>query len=205
MKTKKLLEESLGGVVFIDEAYSLVNDGKDSFGSEALTTLNLFMSEHPNEIVIIFAGYENMLEKTIFRAQPGLKRRCNWFFHIEGYSGEGLAKIFVLQLKQWGWKVHKSVDLVAFFNQNSRYFTNFGGDTAKFAFYCKLYQMDQEFVEVTTVQASNNENRRGVKRKVSSVASQCITEGTLEIALAKYRSNRSEKEPETTSHLMMYS
>ena len=58
-KTRTLLEESRGKVLFIDEAYNLVTDERDSFGKVALTALNKFMSENPDEIIVIFAGYHD--------------------------------------------------------------------------------------------------------------------------------------------------
>lgn len=204
IKTKKILEECLGGVLFIDEAYSLVHDDRDAFGMEALTTLNLFMSDHPNEIIVIFAGYDELLEKTIFKRQPGLRRRCSWFFSIEPYTAEGLTDIFKQQLAKVSWQIAETIDIVAFFRKNIKYFTNYGGDTLKFAFYCKLYQMDSEFIEITD---PSQKSPRGKKRKLAPTPSptQCITEDTLELALEKYRKNRIEKEPESQPHSMMYS
>lgn len=183
IKTKKLLEECLGGVLFIDEAYSLIQEDRDSFGMEALTTLNQFMSEHPNEIIVIFAGYTDLLNKTIFLRQPGLKRRCSWYFDIEKYTGEGLASIFRLQMKKYGWEVAPTIDLPRFFTQHIDDFTNYGGDTEKFAFYCKLYHMDSEFVRISS------ESR---KRKVAET-NQIISEETLKIAFDKYKQNRVER------------
>lgn len=183
IKTKKLLKECLGGVIFIDEAYSLIHKENDAFGMEALTTLNQFMSEHSDEIIVIFGGYTDLMNKTIFLHQPGLKRRCSWFFDIEEYTGEGLANIFRLQMKRYGWKIDSSVDLGRFFTCNIADFTNYGGDTEKFAFYCKLYHMDSEFVRIS------QESR---KRKVAET-NQTISEETLQIALEKYRHNRVER------------
>ena len=138
IKTEKLLKDSLGKVLFIDEAYSLINDDKDTFGSECLTTLNRFMSEHASEIVIIFAGYKELLEKTIFKAQPGLKRRCAWNFEIKPYTEVGLSKIFEKQLKNNGWLLQDDVDIISFFKENLSDFPYYGGDTLKLAFYCKI-------------------------------------------------------------------
>jgi hypothetical protein len=138
MKTEKLLRDSLGKVLFIDEAYSLINDDKDSYGYECLSTLNRFMSEHSDEIVIIFAGYKEMLETTIFKAQPGLKRRCTWNFEIKGYSEVGLAKIFKKQLANNGWALCDNVDIVGFFKENLRDFPHYGGTTLQLTFYCKI-------------------------------------------------------------------
>lgn len=74
-KTIKLLEENLGKVLFVDEAYSLINGPHDEFGMEALTALNLFLSQRPREIIVVFAGYKDLLQTGVYSVQPGLKRR----------------------------------------------------------------------------------------------------------------------------------
>jgi DNA polymerase III delta prime subunit len=148
LKTEKLLRESLGKVLFIDEAYSLVNDDKDSFGKEALTVLNRFMSEYSDRIIIIFAGYKELLDQTIFYYQPGLKRRISWNFEIEKYSEKGLSEIFMNQLGNNKWKLAEDVNLEIFFNENKEEFPHFGGDTLRLAFYCKICYATEVFDNV---------------------------------------------------------
>lgn len=147
IKTKALLEKNIGKVLFIDEAYLLYNGGSgtnDTFGMEALTTLNEFMSRHAGEIIVIFAGYQELMDDTIFKAQPGLKRRCLWSFDIKGYTSTGLANIFRYQLHNGGWDVHDDVDLNQFFEENKQNFTEFGGDTEKLTYHCRLaYSRDR--------------------------------------------------------------
>jgi hypothetical protein len=145
MKTEKLLKDSIGKVLFIDEAYSLINDEKDSYGREALCVLNRFMSEHPSELIIIFAGYKEMLDSTIFYYQPGLKRRCAWNFEIKGYSENGLAKIFESQLKENDWALDPKLDIVKFFKNHLNEFPNYGGDTLRLAFYTKICYSSEVF------------------------------------------------------------
>jgi len=157
IKTYNLLLKNLkeGKVTFIDEAYSLVTGERDTFGLEALTTLNKFMSEHP-EAIIIFAGYKDLMQETIFKYQPGLKRRCAWVLEIEGYSPAGLAQIFLSQLSQHGWTLDPSINLVDFFLRNRNSFPNFGGDTGKLAFYCKLAYSDYIFRNFSTLESDPN-------------------------------------------------
>jgi DNA polymerase III delta prime subunit len=146
-KTQKLLMSTLeeGKVLFIDEAYSIVLDEKDSFGHEALNELNRFMSEHP-ELVVIFAGYKDKIEKTLFTYQPGFKRRCTWLFEIANYTGEMLADIFKKQLARECWEYKGSTDeLIKFFNDKIKNFDAFGGDTTRLAFYCKLKFSELKF------------------------------------------------------------
>ena len=159
IKTEKLLQESLGKVLFIDEAYSLINDEKDAYGYECLTTLNRFMSEHSSEIVIIFAGYKDLLEKTIFKAQPGLKRRCTWHFEITGYTEKGLSQIFESQLENNGWLLDTDVNIRDFFKTNLKEFPYFGGDTLKLVFYCKICYSKEVF-------DNRHENNKVVNQKI---------------------------------------
>lgn len=139
IKTKNLLEKCKGMVIFIDEAYSLFNggDGNDSFGMEALTAINEHMSRYPRNNIFIFAGYEDLMDKTIFKVQPGLKRRCMWTFNIDNYSPEGLSKIFEYQIKLKKWSLEKN-NLHSFFDKYIDKFPEFGGDTEKLAYHCKL-------------------------------------------------------------------
>ena len=138
LKTEKLLQENFGKVLFIDEAYSLINADNDSFGQEALTVLNRYMSEHGDKIIIIFAGYSDLMKQTIFKSQPGLKRRCSWNFEIPGYSPEGLSKIFIKQMHEKGWKLSPDIDLIKFFKEHASCFPHYGGSTLQLCFYCKL-------------------------------------------------------------------
>lgn len=137
IKTTKLLEESLGKVLFIDEAYSILQSPEDSFGMEALTTLNLFLSNHPNEILVIFAGYKDLLESGPFAAQPGLKRRFMWHFDCDGYSIEELYEIFKFKLNQKKFKVECDEEIVALFKEYDC-FPNYGGDIDKLIFFTDL-------------------------------------------------------------------
>ncbi len=136
-KTKKLLMENRGKVLFVDEAYSLVEGLDDKFGIEAATTLNLFASQHPNEIIIIFAGYKNLLEKGIFTAQPGLKRRFMYHFHCDGYTPEQLFKIFKLQLAKKGWGITDEPEAIKIFIKEKDAFPFSGGDTERLTNYAK--------------------------------------------------------------------
>ena len=138
IKTEKLLNSSIGKVLFIDEAYSLINDDRDSYGREALTVLNRFMSEHSHDIVIIFAGYKDLMESTIFKYQPGLKRRCSWIFEIKGYTENGLSEIFIKQLEKESWTLSPDINIVDFFKTNLKDFPAYGGDTQRLVFYCKI-------------------------------------------------------------------
>ena len=137
-KTKKLLEENLGKVLFVDEAYSLINGPHDEFGMEALTTLNLFLSEHSKEIIVIFAGYKDLLETGPYSVQPGLKRRFMWQFDCDGYTPDQLFEIFKMQLAKKGWGLTNEAAVRRLFTENHDAFPAFGGDTERAGFFAEL-------------------------------------------------------------------
>lgn len=182
IKTRELLESNLGKVVFIDEAYSLINGERDTFGMEALTILNQFMSEHSDEIIIIFAGYKNLMQKTIFNAQPGLRRRCAWVFDVESYTAEGLADIFKIQSVKNGWNICPTVNLVDFFKKNIEKFPSFGGDTNRLLFHCGLEYSNVKFEEAFISASSNT----------SFLIDRILTEAIMVEALKSLSSNDAE-------------
>jgi DNA polymerase III delta prime subunit len=138
-KTKELLARNRGKVLFIDEAYSLVSDGhgQDSYGREALNILNRWMSERPDEIVIIMAGYQDKIENGLFRSQPGLVRRFMWTFDCSGYNIDELFEIFKQQLGS-KWKLKNPLSARKLFHEHADSFPNFAGDTLKLVNYVTI-------------------------------------------------------------------
>lgn len=92
IRTKQMCEKALGGVLFIDEAYSLNVEGRD-FGGEALETLLTFMEEHRGEFVVIATGYPELMEKFL-DANPGLRSRFDTSILFEDYSEKELMEMF---------------------------------------------------------------------------------------------------------------
>lgn len=92
IKTQKVIQEALGGVLFIDEAYALVNDQEDSYGKEAIETILKAMEDHRNELVVIVAGYDDLMHNFI-DSNPGLRSRFNKYFHFPDYNGDDLLRI----------------------------------------------------------------------------------------------------------------
>ena len=95
LKVKKVIDEAKGGVLFIDEAYSITeNDHSDSYGRECLTELTKALEDYRNDLIVIVAGYTEPMNH-FFASNPGLKSRFNTFIEFPDYSAEELLSIFV--------------------------------------------------------------------------------------------------------------
>lgn len=139
-RTKKFIHANRGKVIFLDEAYNMINGTQDSFGNEAINTINQHLSEFPNETVFIFAGYEEKLKDTIFKAQPGLERRCMWHFTCDKYTGKELYAILLLQLKKEGIEIlgRDGNKVCRYIEKHIEDFKNQGGDMERVTFYLQL-------------------------------------------------------------------
>lgn len=110
IKTQKVIQQALGGVLFIDEAYSLANDTQqDSYGKEALETILKAMEDHRNELVVIVAGYDALMHKFI-DSNPGLSSRFSKYFQFPDYTSEELLKIFVRFCKNNGYTLEPGTE-----------------------------------------------------------------------------------------------
>ena len=99
VKTNKIIDSALDGVLFIDEAYSLVQGAKEDFGQEAISTLLKRMEDDRNRIVVILAGYSTEM-KDFIDSNPGLQSRFNRYIHFPDYTANELRKIFLLKAKK---------------------------------------------------------------------------------------------------------
>ncbi|MBR6259303.1 MAG: AAA family ATPase [Oscillospiraceae bacterium] len=100
VKTSEVIKSALGGVLFIDEAYSLTSvEGTNDFGHEAVETILKAMEDHRDDLVVIVAGYDELMEKFI-SSNPGLESRFTRYFVFEDYNGEQLFAIFQSMCKK---------------------------------------------------------------------------------------------------------
>ena len=94
LKTLEAVKKARGGILFVDEAYSLVPEGAgNDFGQEAISTILKAMEDMREELVVIVAGYPEPMERFI-SSNPGLESRFGKYFHFEDYTGEELMRIF---------------------------------------------------------------------------------------------------------------
>ena len=99
IKTNKIIDSALDGVLFIDEAYTLAQGGNEDYGREAIATLLKRMEDDRDRLVVILAGYTNEIEQFI-DSNPGLRSRFNRYIHFDDYTAEELYEIFCLQVKK---------------------------------------------------------------------------------------------------------
>lgn len=131
LKTREVIKEALGGVLFIDEAYSLGNpEKKDSFAKECIDVLCEALSEHKGDLMVIIAGYEKELKECFFSFNPGLQSRFNWRFQTDDYSHSDLCKIFLKKVGDIGWHTEAGSEakIEAWFQKHKDCFPFYGRD-----------------------------------------------------------------------------
>jgi Cdc6-like AAA superfamily ATPase len=135
IKTRAVINECLGGVLFIDEAYSLATD--DQFSSECIDTLCEALSDHKDDLMVIVAGYEEPMKRVFFKANPGLESRFIWRFKMPGYNAKELRGIFEKKVSHAGWDI-SSTPLQQWFDDKMKHFAHFGRDMEMLFIYTKV-------------------------------------------------------------------
>ena len=99
IKTQKIVEKAMGGVLFIDEAYALNGESENDFGQEAIDTILKAMEDHRDDLVVIAAGYDGLMDDFI-HSNPGLESRFNRFLHFDDYTLHEMMQIFKMQCQK---------------------------------------------------------------------------------------------------------
>jgi SpoVK/Ycf46/Vps4 family AAA+-type ATPase len=132
IKTNDVINDCLGGVLFIDEEYSLGNnEKKDTFSKECIDTLCEALSNHKDNFMVIIAGYESELKECFFNYNQGLDSRFTWRFKTDEYKGEELYNIFIKKVKEIGWEIAEAEETKInkdWFDKHIEYFKFFGRD-----------------------------------------------------------------------------
>ena len=129
IKTQKVIEKSLGGVLFIDEAYSLADYSQnDSFSKECIDTICEALSNYKADLMVIIAGYEEELNHTFFKANKGLESRFILRFKMDSYSPKEMEQIFLKKIQDNGWLYDNTNSFEKWFSKNKDTFTNYGRD-----------------------------------------------------------------------------
>lgn len=104
VKTNKIIDKALGGVLFIDEAYTLAQGGDNDYGREAIATLLKRMEDDRDRLVVVLAGYPGEIEHFI-DSNPGLRSRFNRYVRFEDYTEGELYQIFVQQARNFDYRL----------------------------------------------------------------------------------------------------
>ncbi len=162
-KTKEALDSALGGVLFIDEAYTLASEDDKGFGQEAIDTILKYMEDNRDNICIIVAGYDGLMEDFI-DSNPGLRSRFTRYIHFDDYEPEELMSIFM-----------QSVD-------RNQYKLEADAKEALEAYFAKLYEnRDENFGNGRTVRTyfeqviTHQANRLADESNISKDALMTIT------------------------------
>lgn len=157
VKTKQAIENAKGGILVIDEAYSLGDtEQKDSFSRECIDTLNQYLSEEKKDLVCVIAGYKEDLEKRFFKTNPGLERRFPFKFTITDYSPLQLKEIFHAIVKENGWNIDTDAISEELLRRHRECFQFNGGDMeilftkTKFIHSMRVFSAEKKHKKVIT-------------------------------------------------------
>ena len=109
IKTQKVIQKAIGGVLFIDEAYALNGKSENDFGQEAIDTILKAMEDHRDDLVVIVAGYTDLMDRFI-HSNPGLESRFNRFLLFEDYTPDEMLDIFKMQCKKGCYQLSDGVE-----------------------------------------------------------------------------------------------
>ena len=169
-KAKKLIAQAKGGVIFIDEAYSLVcaKDGDDMYGQEVLSEIVESMSNEEKNVLFIFAGYKQQMEK-LFATNKGLCRRFGYVFQFKECGTVALYKMFINKLKETKWKIAKSqkTNVMAFFAKHPKIFEWGGGSITQFIFHAKQSATSRSFPNICDKKLSIEDLEIGLKTMIA--------------------------------------
>ena len=125
------------GILFIDEAPNL-NDGRnqavpDSYGKSCLDTLMELMDEHKEKLIVILSGYAEEMESNVLAINKGIRRRIQWWFHIDSYSAGELYSIFKKNVLDTGYQLPPNMSLnESWFEKRKEFFPYFGGSVRNY-------------------------------------------------------------------------
>lgn len=129
VQTQEVIDKAEGGVLFIDEVYSLGNPGKrDVFTKECIDTINQNLTEKGDKFLCIIAGYEEDVEKCFFAYNKGLERRFPLRFKIDKYDSNELLLILKKFINEEFWKIEDDKYILKLLKDNKELFQYYGGD-----------------------------------------------------------------------------
>jgi hypothetical protein len=148
--TQKCIDEAMGGILVIDEAYALGNaEKRDSFSKECIDTINQNLTERAGKFICIIAGYRQELDQCFFAYNPGLRSRFRYTYTLGGYDADELREIFWLKVDNDKWGSHPDLNRAdkSFFERNVKSFKFFGRDMETLLFHVKIAHSNRAFFE----------------------------------------------------------
>ena len=173
IKTSNVIQDTLGGCLFIDEAYSLANNFEgDSFTRECIDTLCEALSKHKDELMVIVAGYKEELDNTFFKANKGMNSRFIWRFYLDKYDYDELKEIFLKKIKENKWALDiEENELLLWFKEKYKNFQYYGRDVELLFSYIKvchgrrLYGKSNDLRKRINIDDINNGYKQFIKNK----------------------------------------
>jgi hypothetical protein len=146
LKTAEVLKSVRGGVLFIDEAYSIGNssgkDTQDSYSKECLDLINQSLTEmregDDKYFILMIAGYKDELKRNFFGMNDGLERRFSIHFTMEPYNAKELVDIFIKKVLENGWGIERGALTEEFIKERYASFKYYGGDMELLFVKCKI-------------------------------------------------------------------
>lgn len=111
LKTQEKINEALGGILFVDEAYTLAKNNNDDYGQEAIDTILKAMEDYRNDFIVIVAGYTELMKKFI-NSNPGLRSRFNKYINFPDYSAEELVQIFKSMCEEYQYELTEDAEKI---------------------------------------------------------------------------------------------
>lgn len=143
--TQRILKNALGGVLFIDEVYSLGpedNDGTDIYSKSLINILNEFLSKNSKDFICVIAGYKDDIEKYFLNHNKGLERRFSYRHVLEGYNASEMLQMFKKFVNESKWKLDINAISDTIFSDKDM-FKNYGGDVRTLFEKCKEVNSDR--------------------------------------------------------------
>ena len=146
LKTAEVLKSVRGGVLFIDEAYSIGSssgkDTHDSYSKECLDLINQSLTEMREDddkyFILMIAGYKDELKRNFFGMNDGLERRFSIHFTMQSYIPQEMVQIFIKKSLDGGWSVEEGAITDEFIKEHSSHFKHHGGDMELLFVKCKI-------------------------------------------------------------------
>ena len=193
LKTAEVLKSVRGGVLFIDEAYSIGNssgkDTQDSYSKECLDLINQSLTEmregDDKYFILMIAGYKDELKRNFFGMNDGLERRFSIHFTMEPYDAKELVDIFTKKVLESGWGLERGALTEEFMKERYANFKYYGGDMELLFVKCKI---------------THSKNLLAGKSKIK----RCISEMDVKDGFSLFMKNSSGTDPMASFMKSMY-